>query len=80
MFADVPDDEVHQMVELNARRWYTFPEQGFTACTAEKGWRPNGGHGPAEDYDAVMAGRKATGFEDFMERIEAARAEAQSKL
>jgi hypothetical protein len=80
MFADVPDEEVHQMVELNARRWYSFPEEGFTSCTAENGWRPNGGRGPEYDYDAVMAGHSATGFGDFMQHIEEARAEAQSKL
>jgi hypothetical protein len=80
MFADVPDDEVHQMVELNTRRWYSFPEEGFTSCTAENGWRPNGGRGPEYDYDAVMAGHSATGFGDFMQHIEEARAEAQSKL
>ena len=30
-FADVPDDEVHKMVELNTRRWYDFPDEGFHA-------------------------------------------------
>jgi predicted TIM-barrel fold metal-dependent hydrolase len=80
MFADVPDDEVHQMVELNTRRWYSFPEEGYKSCNADTGWRPNAGRGPGYDYDDVMAGRKSTGFEDFMQHIEAAQAEAQSKL
>ena len=48
VFADVPDDEVAQMVEHNTRRWYNFPEAGFKAHNADENnpWRPNGGKGP----------------------------------
>jgi hypothetical protein len=50
VFADVPDEEVQQMVEGNTRQWYAFPEEGFLASTAADGWRPNGGKGPEAAY------------------------------
>ena len=80
MLAGVPDDEAHKIVELNTRRFYNFPEEGFKACTADTSWRPNGGRGPDTDYDAVMAGHTSTGFQDFMAHIEEARAEAERQL
>jgi hypothetical protein len=48
VFANVPDDEVHQIVELNTRRWYNFPKEGYLAHRADEGnpWRPNDGQGP----------------------------------
>ena len=39
----MPDEEAAKIVELNTRRWYSFPEEGFKSCTADTGWRPNGG-------------------------------------
>lgn len=57
VFADVPDDEVAEMVEHNTRRWYNFPEAGFKAHTAAEGnpWRPNDGHGPEAGYNGLGA-------------------------
>lgn len=48
VFANVPDDEAHQIVELNTRRWYNFPKEGYLAHRADEGnpWRPNDGEGP----------------------------------
>ncbi|PPJ33516.1 hypothetical protein C5E45_03825 [Nocardia nova] len=59
VFADVPDDEVHKMVELNTRRIYNFPEAGYTAHTADAGnpWRPNNGE-PADASDTWLQGQQ----------------------
>ncbi|MGB8390780.1 MAG: amidohydrolase, partial [Mycobacterium sp.] len=55
VFADVPDDEVAQIIEHNTRRWYNFPEAGFKAHNADEGnpWRPNGGKGPEAAYTGL---------------------------
>lgn len=76
MFADVPDEEVAQMVEHNARRWYAFPEAGFMASKADVGWRPNDGKGPDTDFDKVMAGHGGVRYQGFMDEIAEQRADA----
>lgn len=71
VFADVPDEEVHKMVELNARRWYCFPEAGFKSSPPGTGWKPNGGRGPDTDYDAAVGGQTmATAFQSFMDLLQ----------
>jgi hypothetical protein len=69
MLADVPDEEAAKIVELNTRRWYAFPEEGFTSCTADNGWRPNDGKPSTYDYDEVMAGHGGVGIEAFMNNL-----------
>jgi len=66
LFADVPDDEVAQMVEHNTRRWYNFPEAGFKAHNADEAnpWRPNDGKGP----EAAYAGMGAHGGIDDVQK------------
>ena len=61
VFADCPDGEVHQMVELNTRRWYNFPAEGFRAHRADEGkpWRPNEGVGP-DTSDAWLSNQHGT--------------------
>lgn len=76
MFVDVPDEEVAEIVEHNARRWYAFPEAGFQASTAAAGWRPNGGRGPIQDYDAVMKQHGGIGLQDFIDKAAEQRADA----
>jgi hypothetical protein len=75
MLADVPDEEAAKIVELNARRWYAFPEEGFKSCTADSGWRPNDGNPPDYDYDEVMAGHGGIGLEGFMKKMEEQKAQ-----
>ncbi|WP_310778050.1 amidohydrolase family protein [Mycobacterium sp. Z3061] len=75
MLADVPDAEAAKIVELNARRWYAFPEEGFKSCTADGGWRPNDGDPPAYDYDEVMAGHGGVGLAAFLNNIEEQKAQ-----
>ena len=69
MLASVPDEDAAKIVELNARRWYAFPEEGFKASTAESGWRPNNGEPPEYDYDAVMSAHGGVGYGAFVENL-----------
>jgi predicted TIM-barrel fold metal-dependent hydrolase len=69
MLASVPDEEAHKIVELNARRWYAFPEAGFKSATADKGWRPNGGQPSDYDYDKVMAEHGGINNEQFVDNL-----------
>lgn len=69
MLAGVPDEEAHKIVELNTRRWYAFPEEGFASCTADSGWRPNAGNPPEYDYDAVMSDHGGVGYGAFIQNL-----------
>jgi hypothetical protein len=69
MLAGVPDEDAAKIVELNARRWYAFPEEGFKSSTADSGWRPNNGAPPEYDYDAVMSDHGGVGYGAFIENL-----------
>ncbi|WP_299577243.1 amidohydrolase family protein [uncultured Williamsia sp.] len=66
---NVPDEDAAKIVELNARKWYAFPEEGFKSCTADTGWRPNDGKPSEYDYDEVMATAGGVGIKGFMDNI-----------
>jgi len=69
MLSKVPDEDAHKIVELNTRRWYAFPEEGFKASTADSGWRPNDGNPPEYDYDAVMSDHGGVGYGAFIQNL-----------